>query len=252
MIMFAEAYFDESGTDAGSPVVCVAGYLFEKDQCLRMDAEWKAALEAAGISHFHMVECAQGVGKFARKSKAERIEIESRLIGIIKRRACVGIVCSVCPEDYLHFVPGAKDFGGAYQLLLSWCIVAVSTWVAKHDYQGEIAYFFEAGHALEAHANASMIKLRNTPALKHGCRYRSHLFIGKNDARPIQAADLLAWQWHREWINEHGPVRRGRRADFNSLLDLPHMHCHLTRENIQALLQEYGRPENIRRFGILR
>jgi hypothetical protein len=33
------AYFDESGTHAGSPFLCLAGYLFEEDKALALDVD---------------------------------------------------------------------------------------------------------------------------------------------------------------------------------------------------------------------
>jgi len=59
-----EAYFDESGTHRGSPVMCVAGYLFDSDQAFRLDQEWGATLADFGLSHFHAVDCAHGKGEF--------------------------------------------------------------------------------------------------------------------------------------------------------------------------------------------
>src|SRR5438105_4019181 len=34
VMQLAEAYFDESGSHDGSPVLCVAGYIFEKNACM--------------------------------------------------------------------------------------------------------------------------------------------------------------------------------------------------------------------------
>ena len=38
--LVVEAYFDESGTHSGSPLMCVAGYVIEAGQCKRMQADW--------------------------------------------------------------------------------------------------------------------------------------------------------------------------------------------------------------------
>ena len=37
-----EAHFDESGSHDGPPVLCVAGYLYDKEAALDLDSEWKA------------------------------------------------------------------------------------------------------------------------------------------------------------------------------------------------------------------
>jgi len=38
----AFAYFDESGTDKKSEVLCVAGYIFLEEMVVLFEAEWKA------------------------------------------------------------------------------------------------------------------------------------------------------------------------------------------------------------------
>src|SRR6516165_10783926 len=36
-----------------------------------------------------------------------------------------------------------------------------------------------------------------SPELQTSYRYKAHAFVDKADIRPIQAADLLAWQWYK-------------------------------------------------------
>lgn len=249
-----QAYFDESGTHHGAPVTCVAGYLFESEQCLRLDSEWKEALDQFGIQYFHMADCAGGGKLFRGRSIAERDNLERKLIGIIKRRARIGVVASVRPEDHAHFAaPSLAERGAGYVLCLLWCIMGVSAWINKHKYNDKIAYFFEAGHQLEGRANQAMVHLSGNPTLREGARYSSHTFIMKDEARPIQAADILAWQWYKEWTNRFGEKRRPRRRDLESLLGLPHMACHLTAEHLNSMLLTTGglNPEYLRRFEFL-
>src|ERR1039458_602548 len=149
--LMVQAYFDESGTHRGSSVTCVAGYLFDSDQCLRLNDEWKSALDDFGIAHFHMADCAGGGGLFRGRSVVERDDLARKLIGIIKRRALIGVVASVRPEDHAKMATAQMaEQGGSYILCLLWCIAGVAAWVHKHSYSGSIAYFFEAGHRLQA------------------------------------------------------------------------------------------------------
>jgi hypothetical protein len=233
-LFMIQAYFDESGTQSGSPVTCVAGYLFESEQCLRLDAEWEAALSDFGVSHFHMTDCANGAGLFRAMPVSKRDQLARRLIGIIKRRAAIGIVASARPTDVARFAKEHKE-EAAYILCLCWCVTGVAEWAAERRYAGNIAYFFEAGHRLARKANDAMMFLGLNPTLRQGSRYVAHSFITKQQARPIQAADILAWQWHKEWINRFGVRRRPRRLDFESLLELPHKVGHLTEEHLRAL-----------------
>jgi hypothetical protein len=239
-VMMIHAFFDESGTDTGSSVVCVAGYVFETEQVVRFNVEWQEVLDQFGLKFFHMVDCAHGTGEFAGRGKKERIEIEARCIGIIKRRALFGLVASVAESDYMEIAAGRHGLGGAYVICLQWCITGVAAWVEKHEIQGSIAYFFEAGHALQSIANAAMNDLSMRPVIKEASLYNSHTFIPKSGALALQAADLLAWQWHRDWVNRFGPKRRARRLDLESLLKLRHMQAHLDRKHLAAMILRGG------------
>jgi hypothetical protein len=182
-----------------------------------------------------MSECAHGVGEFAGRDKKERIEIETRFIGIIKRRALFGLVTSVCEADYMAVAHRKYKHEGAYVLCLQWCLTGVAGWVDKHKIEGKVAYFFETGHPLRSIANEAMNSLATQPVMKAACLYGSHTFIPKDGALALQAADLLAWQWHKDWDNRFGENRRPRRADLENLLGLRHMQCHFDLNGLRAL-----------------
>src|SRR5437764_1233786 len=81
--LMIEAYFDESGTHHGSPIMCVAGYLIEADQCRRLQAEWDVILLKYNVPYFHMSACAHGAGVFADVPKQVRSDICRSLIELI-------------------------------------------------------------------------------------------------------------------------------------------------------------------------
>lgn len=60
-----EAYFDESGSHANSPVLCVAGYIIERDARIKLDAEWATVLQHFNLPFFRMSACAHGTEPFA-------------------------------------------------------------------------------------------------------------------------------------------------------------------------------------------
>lgn len=107
-------YFDESGTHDGSPVCCVAGYLFESEQADRLDKEWIEALTEYGISYFHAVDCAHGIKEFKKLSGKQRKELVIRLVGIIKRRMTIGVAVSVSDTDFKRLTPPQWAGGSPY------------------------------------------------------------------------------------------------------------------------------------------
>ncbi len=246
-VMMIRAYFDESGTHVGSPLTCVAGYLFKDRDARLLDRKWGEVLDSAGLHYFHMVDCAHGVGEFKAKSKPERISIETKLISLIKKHATLGIVASICDSDFYQV---AERESSPYVLCLTWCLAGVAQWAAATKFDGKISYFFEAGHASQSLANSAMEGLNKSAVLKTGTRYHSHVFIGKEDARPLQAADLLAWQWHTDWKNTHGQKPRARRLDLLNLLGVPHLHSHLELANLRAMQLQAQGSKYLREFRV--
>ena len=106
IVQIVHAFFDESGSQAASAVVCVAGawlvrgwcvagYAFEKREARLSAKEWAAVLRQHKLRYFHMVACAGGNGKFAHLAKSQRIKVATSLIGAVKRRAAHGFAVSV-------------------------------------------------------------------------------------------------------------------------------------------------------------
>jgi hypothetical protein len=214
IVAFLEAYFDESGSHSGSPVLCVAGYLFEKEKCRQFDLEWIEVLHGFQLPYFRMVDCAHGTGPFEQLNLKERIQCETLMIELIKKYMISGFSVTIDETQYDAWRADQYQlFGSAY----TWCcwmsLIAVESWAEKAGFDGKIAYFFEAGHDSHAEANRIMTESMDIA----GIRYASHAFAKKREMRPLQAADLLAWQaakFRKEWMKGN----RKPRADFRSLV----------------------------------
>jgi hypothetical protein len=226
-LFLVEVYFDESGTHGDSPVMCVAGYLFTKDQCRKLDQEWLAVLEKHHLPHFHMMSCAHGTGVFKGRSKDERIEVETSMINIIKRRAERGIAATITESEYLRVVPKAhRDIAGsAYTWCIHMCLQGVAEWLEKYQPSSLVSYFFESGHRHQKEANDTLTNVFMVPQLRAKYCYASHTFAtkipdppGNPCVRPLQAADLLAWQVRKFKSDRKRPPK----MDFMSLVESPH------------------------------
>jgi hypothetical protein len=233
--MMMEAYFDESGTHANSPVMCVAGYLFTEEQALHLDREWAETLTEFGLSCFHMADCAHGVKEFSNLDGKKRTELVIRLVGIIKRRMEIGIAVSISETDFGRIDAPNWERGGPYALAALQVLAAVVSWADKYSYTGKISYFFEAGHKHQSLTNNAINLLRERDQ-KRGAnylRYHSHTFAGKTDLRPLQAADLLAYEWQKELRRINiPPRRRTTRRSLDSLLKRTHITQHLTASDL--------------------
>jgi hypothetical protein len=209
-----EAYFDESGSHDGAKILCVAGYIYNKDDCKSLDWQWKEVLDQYNLPFFHMVDCAHGNKPFDKLCKQDRIIVATRMIELIKKYMTYGFSVTIEEDKYNSWIKQEYPlFGSAY----TWCcwmsLVAVGSWVAQNNFDGNIAYFFEAGHRYQAEANRVMNETLDIGAF----RYASHTFARKVDVRPLQSADILAWQaaLFRKRLMEGNSKPR---ADFRSLV----------------------------------
>jgi hypothetical protein len=99
-VAFLECYFDESGSHSGSPVLCVAGYVFEQEQCRALDLGWKQVLDRYNLPFFHMTDCAHHQWPFDRLTRDDCIDTQKAMIGLINQHAILGVAMVVNEHDY--------------------------------------------------------------------------------------------------------------------------------------------------------
>lgn len=244
VVIEVEAHFDESGTHAGSPMMCVAGYIISKDRVADFDRDWNAVLNWDQLPHplpyFRMSQCAPEPpsGPFVGIDKKLRIQIVSRLIAAIKRNAAHGLAVSMNEAEYQRLMPAHPLLGKPYTFCAHVILAGVSSWIDANPHVENAAYFFESGHQSQPEADAIMTLLfRNEPARKRH-RYAGHAFVPKVGNPGVQAADLLAWQWYTD--ERHKIEGRPRRKDCASLLEHPHNAVHLGADKIVQLAERFG------------
>jgi len=209
-----EGYFDESGDFADeSKVFCISGYFIEANNAREMTKEWVAVLAEYGLPFFHMVECAHGDNgdsSFARLSKDQRIEVATRLIGLIKRYTIQGY-SAVAHADHFKFDDKRSD---VYSSCADLCVSGLLSFLDTAGIDGSTAYFFESGHSSENTAYRLVAK-------KLEEKNASVTFATKSAVPLLQAADILAWQ-SAKYVKDRMAQRRKPRADFLSLMEHKH------------------------------
>jgi len=217
IVNFAEFYVDESGTHDDSEILSVAGYLFEKSRAIEFDEEWKKVLDDEGLPYFRMSACAHQTEPFENKSIPECDMIERKIIALTKDKSIFGFAINLNETEYDSIGPKHSDVGSAYSFCLRQCLTAIRSWVRESGFDGEIAYFFEAGHRHQSEAGRIMERVFRESRLRADYRYSAHAFADKAKTRPLQAADLLAWQWHTDARRKRAGVRVTRK-DLQALV----------------------------------
>jgi hypothetical protein len=219
LVALIEAYFDESGSHSGSSALCIAGYLFEKTECQALDLAWKRTLEKYHLPYFHMVDCAHGNHPFDKLDRDQRIAVESEMIQLIRQHMLFGTAITVDEVEYNGWY-ARERIGSAYTYCCWQTLAGIRSWLERNNFQGEVAYFFEAGHKNHAEANAIMNMIFSQPELRSGYRYSSHAFVDKKKVRPVQTADIFAWL-HANHFKRRARGEFKPRGDFKALVEKP-------------------------------
>ncbi|MCW5772759.1 MAG: hypothetical protein KIT16_14035 [Rhodospirillaceae bacterium] len=226
-----EAYFDESETRDGVPLICVAGYLFDAQKHAVFDKEWSSMLADFRIPFFHMTEIQACAARYCHLGSDLRRALVRRATKIIKDNFAYGLVVSTEPIAYASIMPGHPLIGHAYSHCAVGCIRATRVWADQRDYREDIAYFYESGHRYADEANRIMNTIARDPVSRKDYRYGGHGFVPKAKASALQAADLLAWQYTQNWIrNTKGAFSRD---DFVELIDENYMAWHHDEERLR-------------------
>jgi hypothetical protein len=243
-VQIVHAYFDESGSHAGSPVLCVAGYAFHKRDSRLLARNWASILKHYNLPFFHMVDCAHGNKSFSTLSRQQRVKVSTSLIGIVKRHAAHGFAVSVDVAAYQELMPPWGPTRSPYAFCARCVIDEMGKWFFRTNFRGRSIYFFEAGHDSRSEADRVVSTVLTNPLWKindvhYG--YIAHSFIQKKESAAVQAADLLAWQWATDV--KHQMTNRPRRKDFESLIQAPFRGVHFDKLRLLyylELLKEFG------------
>lgn len=240
-----EAYFDESGTHDGSPVVCMGGYIFDAEKAKSLTVGWQKMLEDFGsagtqLPYFHMTDITKvdklgmGIGMYKHLTREECNNCAMEAIRLIKKHATWGVMISLDLADFA-VMPHKESFPTPYSFVAFQTMMAVRFWANQANYRGEIAYIYESGADHNAEAHKLMAEVENIPELRGAYRYGSHTFQEKTTALPLQCADILAW-------HSFTHVRRKRagdtlRKDLQALLDVPTKYNHYDQAAALKMLQ---------------
>ena len=223
LAMFS-AYFDESGTHDGSPVVVVAGWVSTDIQWQRFSTAWNEILRSAGLNPpmFHMTDFENRQPPFSEWSQPKRVKVIQKLHSLIRRRTRQPIIAAVIVDAFNkgqaeRKVP--KDMS-PYGFAVVECIKKVGAWADDVGHHEPIAYFFEDGSRWRRDVFTATSQIEKAPDYRARYRFGPWGFGFKDQLVPLQAADFLAYEIWKEAINGNlvtgderlRPMRKSLRA----------------------------------------
>lgn len=227
------AYFDESGTGDDSPYLCMAGYIFEQDNIIGLEAAWEQMLAKYELPYFHMSECAHHIGIYSHLTSAQCDSAAREAIELVKTYAAQGIAISM-EKAAMRLLPPNGLWENTYSFICGQVLYGVRDWAKKVGFTGDVDYVFESGAHGRGQAAEAMKKVMEIDTEKRQFRLASHAFLEKSQAAGLQCADLLAWHWLKH--NRRLAAGQSKRADFKNLIGLRIDPHHYDEEAIRLWL----------------
>lgn len=218
-----EIYFDDSGTDAGTPVAVAACYVGQKEQWDHFVRNWNRVREEEGFDIFHMAEfVAKPEMKhepFCHWDRAKKDRVYAKLASIINARVRHGFAVAVPKQFFDEFVfDEFKQYASNHYV---WAVKSVlgsiEQWRRKFGLTIPMQYVFERGALGESQLRRvwddCLLYAENER--RYGIVADGVQFRSKKAFTPLQAADILAWQmqnYMRRCVMNARSIKERRKA----------------------------------------
>jgi len=205
------AYFDEGGHPADSEVVSIACVVAPVKQWQLFSNKWERILRRYKIQHgLHMTDFESRNGDFKDWEKHDQraIPFISQLSSILTTHMQYGCVISVAMKDWNavmrdRFPDNFERKRSPFIFLFQTCLEAIkdTSLLPKHE---KIAFEFEETKFLNSAAPQHLVTYRDAWGL--GERWGDLGFGKKYDHRPLEGADMLAYEGAKHVLNQtlHG------------------------------------------------
>lgn len=242
LVGILKAYIDETGTHNGAALSCAGGYLFTPDGADAFDEAWAPFVGSKDLGFFH-------AKVHYRRDDAK--EIFSRLISLIVGTARQGVIRFIDPVRIgsLKGSPLQQFTGSTYSLCVLSCMERMAE--LAHETGDEIIYFIEDGNEYEGELLHFLADIKTNPELRKRLAMLGADTYPKSKVIQLQAADLLAWEFGRAYLNSTDPARNEWRTSLKELNALPHYISAFsdTSVGIQAMINSfYGLRSNRTKF----
>lgn len=208
LLVFLQAYADDSASEGGDQRLFVAGYLNHADAWARFSEAWDDELRSSpSIRYLKMVEAANLRGEFRGWSVARKDEKLGGLARVARHFKPLSFEVSVSRADYYRFVKPAapRGLGNPHFVCCFGVMAAVSRYVATDRNRASIDFMFDEQSGVSADLAVFFDDMkRSLPRRAQRVINGSPTFRDDKAVLPLQAADMLAWHVRREHENGEG------------------------------------------------
>jgi Protein of unknown function (DUF3800) len=210
VIVVLSAYFDDSGTHSDSDVVVMAGFIGTEDQWEPFDEAWKAKLKEPLpgkpiLRRFHMAQCVARRGEFIGYSDAESDAVIHDFRQLILDAKLTGHVMAVDKVAWDEIIVGPLRvfFGDAEWFSVNSCLTYAINKAKEHTSDRMISLVFDNRPEvikvsfLEPLSKFQTSFYNGDPNFPDWPHLIGSSFLSSEVIRPLQAADMLAWESYR-------------------------------------------------------
>ena len=218
LIVMFTAYFDDSGTDANSDIAIAACYISTKSGWDQFVEAWDRARWQEGFDAFHMAHFLapreQNKQPWCDWDNSKKKRVYERLARIINENKRIGIAFAI-PKVLWDAVPDRvrSHFGREhYTFAVRMCINHIVRWRMAGMINLPIRYIFdfEMCHSAKRQEITRILELigksqNQSVAGLVGLEPQGYGFERKEQFKPLQAADILAWQMRSHYAEDCAP-----------------------------------------------
>jgi uncharacterized protein DUF3800 len=202
------AFFDDSGTHEGSPVVAMGGLLGTDRAWDVFVDRWTELLKSPlpdkpPLRQFHTAPCRNGAGEFASYSQAERDHATYLFRRVILEGDLVTVASVVDKHAWDELVTGAvaEQVEGPLNYSFFKCIETVMDIIRVRCPGERITFFFDEGTRPRIGEFAQYVEVRKDqyPEIDR------ILFVPVKEVIPMQGADMMAYQSYlfgQAWLKQ--------------------------------------------------
>lgn len=188
-------YLDDSGDDQNNPITTLAGFVAKEDGWRAFETAVEPHFLEYGVRVLHTKDLHHTHGEFKSWKVLKKQFFVNRICRELSSTIVQGITMSVVRGTYKVRAEEYKrkrtitPYSNCFNVILDWVLSGAVAGRLAHE-EG-VAFILETGHRNNAETEWLFNGIRSTFALESVLRSIS--FVGKNECRAIQMADLIAF-----------------------------------------------------------
>ena len=201
-----EVYFDDSGTDDMCDVAVAACYISTKTKWDSFVEALNVVRQEEGFIDFHMSHFMaprhQNKEPWCHWDKPKKTRVYNRVANIINEAKLVGIACAVPKKPYDALPFEIREHHGLehYTFAVRTCFQEIAKWREASGTELPMRYVFDwemQKTPKRTEISAILDEMHESWEKIYGFRIDGYGFEHKEVFKPLQAADVLAWQMRR-------------------------------------------------------